>query len=73
MMDGMLCYHDNNNTVETMRSQVNINCTVQARYVIYYNSRFKAFPHSPEYSTFANLDLCEVEVYGKLLFFNEDE
>nr|XP_022307592.1 uncharacterized protein LOC111113590 [Crassostrea virginica] len=56
-----------------MRSQVIVNCTVQARYVIYYNSRFKAFPHSPEYSTFANLDLCEVEVYENMALFRHTD
>ncbi|XP_078330370.1 uncharacterized protein LOC144624441 [Crassostrea virginica] len=64
IVDGKLCYHENNNTIESMPSQTIVNCIVQARYIIYYNSRLSPPLRSADYSKFAYIDLCEVEVYG---------
>ena len=67
IVDGKLCYHENNNTIESMPSQTIVNCIVQARYIIYYNSRLSPPLRSADYSKFAYIDLCEVEVYGRYL------
>ena len=64
IVDGKLCYHENNNTIDSMPSQTSVNCIVQARYIIYYNSRLNIPLRSPDFSKFAYIDLCEVEVYG---------
>ncbi|XP_078330376.1 uncharacterized protein LOC144624446 [Crassostrea virginica] len=65
IVDGKLCYHDINNTVDSMPSQIIVNCIVQARYIIYYNSRLSTPLRSPDYSKFARIDLCEVEGYDR--------
>lgn len=43
------------------------------RYVIYYNERLPGITHPKDYSQYAFADLCEVEVFGKFIFFSNKE
>jgi hypothetical protein len=52
---GRLCYHDQQDGNPNILQ--NITCNYPGRYVVIYNERF-----SPN----AFLELCEVEVYGKI-------
>ena len=52
---GRLCYHDQQNGYANTLQ--NITCDYPGRYVVIYNKRHR--PH-------AILELCEVEVYGKI-------
>ena len=52
---GRLCYHDQQNSYANTLQ--NITCDYPGRYVVIYNERDKSE---------AFLELCEVEVYGKI-------
>lgn len=66
LWDGIVCYHNTNNTNETIPAEVDISCSVVGRYVIYYNERLPGITYPKDYSVYAFADLCEVEVFGKL-------
>lgn len=61
--DGKLCYHSSER--EILSEDQHINCSVQGRYVIYFNERQPNATDFSYYSKFAFNELCEVEVYGK--------
>lgn len=69
--DGHLCFHEIQNVVGTPSEDQRIQCPFHARYVIYYNERRPEVVYPSYYSEFAYSDLCEVEVYGKLIVTNK--
>lgn len=68
--DGKLCFNDTSFNRTTVPSILNITCIVHGQYVIYYNERLTNKTYPNYYSPYAHNELCEVEVYGKSLFFN---
>ena len=63
-----LCFHEiqpeNNKPSDDQR----INCSFHGRYVIYYNERLPGGSYPDYFSEYAFYELCELEVYGKLIF-----
>lgn len=64
--EGVLCFQDNNYTLDTIPEVFNTTSAVHGQYVIYYNEqktgdRYINFTGS----LFAFNELCELEVYGK--------
>uniref|UniRef100_K1PLA4 Leukocyte common antigen n=1 Tax=Magallana gigas TaxID=29159 RepID=K1PLA4_MAGGI len=62
--DGYLCYHDESADQNKVSLDQHINCTLQGRYVIYYNERGQGVQYPNFSSQYAYNDLCEMEVYG---------
>nr|XP_022296780.1 multiple epidermal growth factor-like domains protein 11 isoform X2 [Crassostrea virginica] len=61
--DGQLCFHDNEHfNPSTIPAVLTLNCTLQGRYVIYYNERTDGQPDY--YFKYVGTHLCEFEVYG---------
>lgn len=65
--EGLLCFKDTNFTKDTIPAVFTTICPVHGQYVIYYNERLPEVTYPKEYSIYAEINLCEVEVYGKLL------
>ena len=68
--DGVLCFKDNNYTLDTIPYVFNTTCAVHGQYVIYFNEyktgdRYANFTNDTRY---AFNELCELEVYGKRLY-----
>ncbi|XP_062612082.1 protein draper-like [Saccostrea cucullata] len=63
-LKGHLCFHDTNYTISTIPAVVNITCPVHGQYVIYHNERRPGVTYPDDYSKYAYIELCEVEVYG---------
>ncbi|XP_065922004.1 uncharacterized protein [Magallana gigas] len=61
---GLLCFKDDNFTLETIPAVFTTTCPVHGQYIIYYNERLRGvnYPDNYHYSVINNL--CEVEVYG---------
>ena len=64
--DGILYFRDTQYTIDTIPSSFKLNKFVLGRYVTYYNTREGDLSNREGYSPFAYLDLCEVQVHGKL-------
>lgn len=66
--DGVVCYYNKSYIKYMIFFKVDIFCLVIGWYVIYFNERFLGIIYLIDYSRFVFIDLCEVEVYGKLIF-----
>lgn len=65
-LEGILCFKDKNFTREFVPVVFTTTCPTHGQYVIYYNERLTTVNYPAEYSTLVDIDLCEVEVYGRL-------
>ena len=68
--EGVLCFKDDNYTLNTIPAIFNTTCFVHGQYVIYFNeykngSRFNNFSKT----RYAFNELCELEVYGRDIYF----
>ncbi|XP_062583943.1 uncharacterized protein LOC134245691 [Saccostrea cucullata] len=61
--EGYLCFHEIQKVNSTPTEDHRINCTVNGRYVIFYNERRPDVAYPAYYSQYAFNELCEVEVY----------
>ncbi|XP_065940920.1 uncharacterized protein [Magallana gigas] len=59
-----LCYHRLQNGTNSPPSVMSIQCEMIGRYVTIYNERLPEQTYPDYYSSTAELELCEVEVYG---------
>lgn len=64
-LEGILCFKDTNFTLDTIPAVFTTVCPVHGQYVIYHNERLSGPTYPDEYSSYAENNLCEVEVYGK--------
>ena len=64
--DGYLCFHEINTNPDSVQSNMTFSCVVHGRYVILYNERRSDVTYPDYYITQeANIELCEMEVYGE--------
>ena len=64
---GYVCYHHTGPNLPSKTE--NVNCNHLGKYVIIYNERNKSASNNPTgYSSFAILELCDVQVFGKFMY-----
>ena len=63
-----LCFHEIQSENNKPSDDQRINCSFHGRYVIYYNERLPGRSYPGYFSPYAFYELCELEVYGKLIF-----
>ena len=63
--DGILCYHEMQDGTSSPPMVMSFECIYHGRYVILYNERRNDVTYPSSYSTYAFVEPCEVEVYGK--------
>lgn len=66
--EGFNCFHDFSFRPDLLSCDRTINCSVNGRYVIFYNERRKDTSYPRFFSEYAHIDLCDVEVYGNSSF-----
>ena len=65
--NGHLCFHHTGTTLPSVNQTVD--CNVLGQYIVIYNERNRtASDNTPGYSEHAWLELCDVQIYGKLFF-----
>lgn len=65
-LQGTLCFKDNHFNRTTIPDVFTTTCSVHGQYVIYYNERLSGVIYPTGYSHYADNELCELEVYGKI-------
>ncbi|XP_052695871.1 uncharacterized protein LOC128174341 [Crassostrea angulata] len=65
---GTLCFKDDNFTRNTIPPVFTTNCYVHGQYVIYSNERLPGVVYPVGYDSYVGSNLCEVEVYGELIY-----
>lgn len=63
-----LCYKDG---PELPSLNITINCTTLGRYVIFFNERLYGVTYPEGYESSIYVELCEVIVYGKHIFYGK--
>lgn len=61
--NGHLCFHHNASSLPALILE--FQCRVHGRYFTFYNERRQDVKYPEAYSTYAIVELCEVEILGK--------
>lgn len=61
--NGHLCFHHNASSLPALILE--FQCRVHGRYFTFYNERRQDIKYPEAYSTYAIVELCEVEILGK--------
>ena len=64
--DGYLCYHHEGPGLPPVTQ--NVNCNYLGQHVIFYNERNENKTYPSEYTSFAIVELCYIEINGKYIY-----